>query len=435
MLALARFSFAPIVLLYQSIVLAMSQIWANKIRGVLTTLGILIGVAAVSAVIALIDGMKDRVLGEFEAFGTDKVFVNPQWRKIDRQHNAWRSVVFKNSDFDQLLDRCPSLKEFTRDAGYGNIPVTYHAQTEEERISFHSIDPDWHSIFRRGVTAGRPLTEFDSQQSRRVCVINSRLRDKLNLTRDPTGEVIDVYYFGRLTVVGMLEQPVTMEGSDSETCEVAVPFTFSTHAYAWPTWYSVIATAKSRELVSEAKAEVEFYLRSKRHLKPGEEPNFRVGTAERAIDEINEMTKIVTTIAVGIVGISLLVGGVGIMNIMLVSVSERTREIGLRKAVGARPSAILLQFLIEAVVLCLLGGALGLGSGQAITSAISWFLPVDPTTWDSSKGPQAAHLNFLLPPLAILLAFGFSAGVGLIFGMFPAIKAARLDPIEALRHE
>ena len=146
----------------------------------------------------------------------------------------------------------------------------------------------------------------------------------------------------------------------------------------------------------------------------------------------------------GIVAVSLLVGGVGIMNIMLVSVSERTREIGLRKAVGARPSAILTQFLVEAVVLCLLGGALGLIVGQGLTSGVAHFLPNDPTQalrWDPMRDParqqkmKTGGLNFIVPPSAIVLAFSFSAGVGVLFGMFPAIKAAMLDPIEALRHE
>ena len=147
-------------------------------------------------------------------------------------------------------------------------------------------------------------------------------------------------------------------------------------------------------------------------------------TAERVVEQFNNVASMVTLIATGIVGISLLVGGVGIMNIMLVSVSERTREIGLRKAVGARPAAILLQFLVEAVVLCLIGGALGLVLGQAMTSGVTSFLP-----------PEIKLQRLIVPPFAIALAFAFSAGVGVIFGFFPAMKAASLDPIEALRHE
>jgi putative ABC transport system permease protein len=444
--ALLRSPLLLAVLIYQSFTLALSQIWANKVRAVLTTLGILIGVAAVSAVIALIDGMKHKVLAEFEAYGTNKLFIHPQWRKTDVGRGAWRKVVFKNTDFDELLERCPSIESFTRDAGYGAIPVSFGAQVaeDESKLEFHGIDPAWHRIERRGPAAGRGLTSIDSQQIRRVCVINDRLRDQLHLDRDPTGQIIDVVYFGRLMIVGMIEQPVAMMGNNSETGEIYVPFIFSTTRYTWPTWYSVTAVTKSREAVDEAKAEVEFYLRQKRRLKVGEEPNFRVDTAARAVDEINQLAGVLTTIAGGIVAISLLVGGIGIMNIMLVSVSERTREIGLRKAVGARPSVILTQFLVEAVVLCMLGGLLGLIAGQALTSGVASFLPADPNQWmefdpfdeDVSSSPmKTGGLGFALPKSAIILSFTFSAGVGVIFGMFPAIKAAMLDPIEALRHE
>jgi putative ABC transport system permease protein len=172
----------------------------------------------------------------------------------------------------------------------------------------------------------------------------------------------------------------------------------------------------------EARAELTFFLRKRRHLPLGAPDNFRVELMEKFIEQFNAIAGMVTMVAGGIVGISLLVGGVGIMNIMLVSVSERTREIGLRKAVGARPSAILMQFLVEAVILCLIGGLVGLLFGQAMTSLMA-ALP-------GSKLDKAS-----IPGWAIAVAFGFSAAVGLIFGMFPAIKAARLDPIDALRHE
>jgi putative ABC transport system permease protein len=444
MSAVLRLPLTLPLLLYQSIVLALSQIWANKVRAVLTTLGILIGVAAISAVIALFSGMKDRVLAVFVAYGTNKIFIHPQWRKTDRGRWAWTKVCFKNSDFDEFLARCPSIASYTRDAAYGGLPVSYRAQSAEDRTDFHGIDPTWHAIERRGPSVGRGLNTLDSQYVRRVCLINEHLRDELRLDRDPTGAVIDVVYFGRMLVVGMVEQPVAMMGSNAEMGEIFVPFTFSTTRYFFPTWYGVTATAKSRDAVDEAKAEVEFYMRHTRHLRPGEEDNFRVETAARAVEEIDKLATTLTTVAGGIVAISLLVGGVGIMNIMLVSVSERTREIGLRKAVGARPGAICLQFLVEAVVLCLLGGALGLIVGQALTSGVAAFLPSDPNQWmnfDPMRNQAAPKvtkwggLGIVLPASAIILAFTFSAGVGVVFGMFPAIKAAMLDPIEALRHE
>ncbi len=161
---------------------------------------------------------------------------------------------------------------------------------------------------------------------------------------------------------------------------------------------------------------------SRRGIGPGEPDTFAVNRVEALLDQVRRIGAIITFTAAGVVGISLLVGGIGIMNIMLVSVSERTREIGLRKAVGARPIVILVQFLVEAVVLCLVGGLIGLSLGQAMT-VIARSIPDSPLS-------QAS-----IPPWAVVLAFGFSAAVGLTFGMFPAIKASRLDPIDALRHE
>jgi putative ABC transport system permease protein len=204
-----------------------------------------------------------------------------------------------------------------------------------------------------------------------------------------------------------------------EYYEVIIPFKM-TFKFGDP-WIRALAEAKSTEILEEAVAEVKFFLRRMRNIKPGQPDTFRAESLKTAIKTFNEIALVVTLVAGGIVGISLLVGGVGIMNIMLVSISERTREIGLRKAVGARKSAILTQFLVEAVILCFIGGLVGIGVGKLLTMVISSINPVLEETY--------------IPAWAIVLSFGFSGTVGICFGMFPAIKAARLDPIEALRHE
>ncbi|HEV2295448.1 MAG TPA: ABC transporter permease [Tepidisphaeraceae bacterium] len=416
---LLRLPFALLLLFYQSVVLALSQIWANKVRGILTTLGILIGVAAVSAVITLITGMKQRVLSEFEALGTNKVFISPQRPQIGQV--SWRQIMFRLSDFDDMLEHCPSIARFTK-VHQEDGPLIFGSNTDDREADIMGVDPEWHEIENRYVTAGRPLSLLDVQQRRPVCLINTVVRDKLQMGRDPTGEYLNVDG-NRMLVVGLLEPPPTQMGNQQERREVIVPFTYSVGRDRWP-WYVVVAASRSPEVSEDAKAEVEFFLRQRRGVKPGQPDTFEVETAQRTVEQFSRVAAMVTMIATGIVGISLLVGGVGIMNIMLVSVSERTREIGLRKAVGARPSAILLQFLVEAVVLCLLGGAIGLAVGQALTTLVARFLPEE---------MQGAPM--ILPASAVALAFTFSAVVGLVFGMFPAIKAARLDPIEALRHE
>ena len=432
-----RLPLALLVLCYQSVALALVEIRTNKLRALLTALGILVGVAAVTSVIALIDGMRARVVAEFESFGANKLFISPHRRESDRRNASWAQFVFREDCFDELLERCPSVASYTRAAGFGALPIAYRGQQAEHRVNFAGVDPAWHAIDRRGPSTGRPLSAADMQRALPVCVINERLRDQLKLDRDPTGQIIDVFFFGRLRVVGLLEEPVSIFGGDVGAVELMVPYTTATSRYRGPLYYEVTATSASRHLVDDARAEIEFYLRQKRRLRPGEEANFQITTSQRILEEIDKTAAFMTTIAGGIVAVSLLVGGVGIMNIMLVSVSERTREIGLRKAVGARPGAILLQFLAEAVVLCLIGGAIGVMLGHALTGTVASLLPDSLLTVIGGEGltRTAGVRDVVVPPHAIALGLGFSASVGLIFGMFPAIKAARLDPIEALRHE
>jgi putative ABC transport system permease protein len=202
--------------------------------------------------------------------------------------------------------------------------------------------------------------------------------------------------------------------------EIFIPF--STMWKLEKGWMYVIAISRSPQVSEDAQAELRFFLRRTRNLKPGDEDNFRIERIEQYLQKFNAIAATITAIAAGVVGISLLVGGVGIMNIMLVSVSERTREIGLRKAVGARPTAIMLQFLVEAIMLCFIGGAIGVLAGYGLTAMVSMI-------------PDAKLGRAFIPAWSVMLSFGFAAIVGIVFGMFPAIKAARLNPIDALRHE
>jgi putative ABC transport system permease protein len=406
------------VLLYQSMLLALGQIWANKLRGVLTTLGIMIGVASVTAVVAVISGMKNKVLTEFEAFGTNKMFVAPD-RPAGKRFAPW--IPFRPEDFDGMLEHCPSVKAFTRMMWIGSN-ISYMSRTENS-VGVMGIEASWHVVEHRDVTVGRPFSLIDNEQGRPVCIINSVLRDKLALNRDPTGQSV-LLGQRRFLVVGMIAPSSGLLGRGADQSEAFIPYKSALRLQQRGPF--VLAASKTPELSDEARAEITFFLRQKRHIKPGDGPNFRIETAAEFVDRFKSVATYITLAATGIVGISLLVGGVGIMNIMLVSVSERTREIGLRKAVGARPSAILLQFLIEAVMLCVLGGLIGLAVGQALTTVVISYIPSE-----AGLGLK----NVYVPGWAIALALGFSISVGLIFGMFPAIKAARLDPIEALRHE
>jgi putative ABC transport system permease protein len=424
LLWLARGPLAVLVLIYQSMALALGQIWANKLRSILTMLGIIIGVASVTAVIAALTGLKKKVLADFETVGTNKIFISPTWPRTGRFKNAsWRQLQFKPAQFDDLLKNCPSVQTISRMTWTG--AKVRHADKSFDSVGIQGIEPSWHTIENRSVKLGRTFSVIDEAQARAVCLIGPATQQKLALPKDCIGENI-LLGERRYTVVGVLEPAQQLgimggggEGRGDSNLEVFIPFTTAWRQNRWS--MHVVAASKTPELNEEARAEIQFYLHRQLRLKPGEPDTFELEAVQKFLDQFNATSVTITLVAVGIVAISLLVGGVGIMNIMLVSVSERTREIGLRKAVGARASAILLQFLVEAVTLCLLGGLIGLLCGQALTAL---FASIPATRLDKAT----------VPSWAVLLSFGFAAGTGLIFGMLPAIKASRLDPIEALRH-
>jgi len=409
-----------LIIAYQSAFLALGQIWANKLRSLLTCVGIIIGVASVTAVIAALSGLKQSVLTEFQTFGTNKIFILPWWEgRGQRRDMRDDKVRFRPEMFDGMLDHCPSVATFTRLCDF-NATIS-KGRKAEQMVEITGIEPTWHQIESREVILGRPFSWIDNTQARPVCIINDKVQDKLSLSRDPVGDWILIGN-RRFTVVGVIKARAesSMFGSGRSSSEVFVPFTT---ARTSPRMGMIcIAASRSPAVTDEAKAELTFFMRRARGLRVGEENTFQVESVEQFVQQFNSVATAITMVAGGIVGISLLVGGVGIMNIMLVSVSERTREIGLRKAVGARPAAILLQFLIEATMLCLMGGLVGLLCGQGMTTAMA--------SLKDAKLDKA-----YIPGWAVALSFGFSAAVGLLFGMFPAIKAARLDPIEALRHE
>ena len=417
---LLRWPLALLRLLALSVVLALRQMWAHKTRALLTTIGIIIGVASVTTVIAVLTGLKSVVLSEFQSFGTNKIYVIPERPEEGPLRRApWHKIRFTPELFEDLKKHCPSVDQLSR--------VAFMSQTVQfgdrklEEVQTVGVEKSWHKIENRGIEVGRPFTTMESRDGRAVCLVTPGTRDKLRLKRDASGQSI-LIGMRLYRIVGVVEpEPqFSLGGQDKTVQQVIIPFN-TAWKMAEP-WMLGIATCKSPELADEARAEISFFLRRARGQKPGEPNTFRIEVMEKYLEEFKKIALVITIVAAGIVGISLLVGGVGIMNIMLVSVSERTREIGLRKAVGARPSTIMLQFLVEAVTLCLFGGLLGLAVAQGLTSLVASI--------------PSAHLEEAYIPLwAVAVSFGFSAAVGTFFGMFPAIKAARLDPIEALRHE
>ena len=406
---------------WQAIKLALSQIRANLGRSLLTALGIIVGVASVTAVIAALGGLKDRVLGEFETFGANRLLIFPD-RPNDAPRNLypWKDVRLKVEEVDAIAMHCPSVRVVTPITSLGTS--AQYGERILEGISVTGIRPAWHETENRSVLMGRPFNSIDEEGARQVCLVNEDAIRELRLPADPIDEHI-IIGSRRYLVVGLVETiQSTMFGMNTSSAEIFIPFAMAARLQDDDFFFRVTAMIESPELSAEAESEVRFVLRKMRGLEGDDPDTFEVAAIDQFIDQFKALAAGITAIAGGIVGVSLLVGGIGIMNIMLVSVSERTREIGLRKAVGATPAAVLLQFLLEAVVLCLVGGAVGVLIGELLAFGLTLI-------------PDAGLEEARVPLWAIVMSFSFSAAVGLVFGMFPAIKASRLDPIDALRHE
>jgi putative ABC transport system permease protein len=409
-------------LLFQTVALALVQLTANKFRALLTTLGIIIGVSAVIATGTATNGLKGYVMEVFDSFGPRKVWMDGSVPRKMRGRVPWNKYDLTLKEVQYLKDNAQTIDAITP-MHFVNGQVR-NGDVFRDAVQVTGIWPDWHEIEKRSVTSGRPFIQVDVDEMRNVCLINDKGIEELELDSDPVGDFV-IINNRRFLIVGVVEtkQVAAMfPGGGEAKTEVYIPI--STALAIQPRLGVAFALAQLKDVSmgAECKAEFTAILRRQRELSGEDENNFQVETVQSVIDKVEATSAMITGIALGLVAVSLLVGGVGIMNIMLVSVSERTREIGLRKAVGARPSVILLQFLVEATVLCLIGGVVGvLLAGGAVAGAKVVF-------------PKMGE--YLSVPLwTIIVSVAFSAAVGIVFGMFPAIKASRLDPIVALRHE
>ncbi len=397
---------------------ALISILAHGLRSFLTTLGIVIGVASVIAVVSLTQGMSAFIGESFSSLGSNSLTIQSYTPVSEAMRGARARLTPEDLE---LIER--------RGEGIASItPILYASRASqirfEARTTFSQIMGTtyaYRDVAQSYVQAGRFIAESDNLTRRRVTVIGEKVRAELGLPQNPVNEYVELggEWF---KVIGLLEAKGDILGFDQDDI-VLVPYsTMRSLAGNLSQPDIQIQLSLSEEAnVEDVARYLTALLRNAHDLEPDEEDDFVIRTPEQLMDTFDTVINMVTLVIGGIVSISLLVGGIGIMNIMLVSVTERTREIGICKAIGAKRHHILAQFLIEAVLLSLLGGLIGLslgfGLGSAIASSIDSFPPASIPMW------------------AVILALGFSGFVGVLFGILPAAKAANLDPIDALRYE
>ena len=394
----------------------LKAILRNKLRSALTMLGIIIGVACVIAMVAVAGGASRSIQASISTLGTNYLMVLPGAVTQSGARIFGGQSTLTAEDVAAIKTDCPAI-------AYVSAGVRTSAQVVAGELNWstavYGVDVDWPFIRAWNVADGAFFSETDVKGSTKVCLLGNTVAESLFPSGGAVGSMVRLKNVP-FRVVGVLEtKGGSMTGQDQDDQVVAPYSTVMKRLMGTPRINTIYATAVGPDQVQEARQQVESLLRQRQRLQPGQDSNFMIRTQEEIAATAAENTRTLSLLLGSVAAISLLVGGIGIMNIMLVSVTERTREIGVRMAIGAKARHVLGQFLLEAVVLSVVGGAIGVLLGVAASTVISktagW--PVQIGT-----GPVA-------------LAFGFAAIVGVFFGYYPALKASRLDPIEALRYE
>ncbi len=396
---------------------AFSAIRANKMRSMLTMLGIVIGIAAVITMVALGEGAQRSVSERLQQLGTNVLSVNPgqqMFGGVDRGAGAPLLV----QDAEALLRDPRYIKDVSPEMDR-RLQVTYG--NGNANTSIRGIWPNGFEINNIEVQYGRLFTEGENRGRRRVAVLGARVGEQLNVeTTSLIGKAITIRGIA-FDVIGVLkEKGQGMGFGGSVDDRIYIPLaTAQFRVLGQERVNEIQVQALSPDVMNNAMAEIDRVIRREHRIRPGDASDFNIRNQATLLDTFQETTQTFSFLLAGIAIVSLVVGGIGIMNIMLVSVTERTREIGVRKALGARRRDIMLQFLIEALVLCVAGGVLGLGLGIVVAHLMA----------------SMAQWNTIVAPQSAILAIGFSAFIGVFFGLWPARRAARLDPIVSLRYE
>jgi putative ABC transport system permease protein len=409
-----------------SIGTALGNLRVNKLRSALTMLGVIIGVSAVIVMVSLVEGARAKILQEFERLGSQLIIVVYDPSDKERRQQAAQIEGLTMDDVEAIREQCDQVSGISAELP---APGEYTARyrDRETQAAADGVQPDFQRLRDRAIANGRFITDDDIADWRKVCVIGSTVQKELFGSADPIGKEITVEGIS-VTVVGAMTEKGKGGMGDNPDKVLLVPITSLQKRFIGREVVGVIwATTRDSEHIDTAMDQIWECLMRRHDNAPG----FRIDSQQNILATIGRVLTIFGLVLGGVAGLALLVGGIGIMNIMLVSVTERTKEIGLRKAVGARRRDILTQFLIESATLSAAGGLIGIGLGAAVAYAAG--AVSKQVMKNGMMGEPGIPIH--LPVWAVLGAFAFSAFVGVFFGMWPAIRASRLDPIEALRYE
>ncbi|VEF46550.1 ABC transporter ATP-binding protein [Bacillus freudenreichii] len=400
--------------IWESFKVALSSIWNHKIRSILTMLGIIIGVAAVIVIVAIGQGAKKQMTDEL--FSTDKNVVELYFEPIQTEDEIdmfWQEPELASEDLEFLGSVQGVKSVLATNQGWGSLMIN-DKQGEMDTIT--GVDGEYFTARNIQTVEGRPLNDRDNDGLNRVVMIDTVARDKyFKASDDAVGEIIDLNG-NPYKIVGVYESPIPEQFRWSENGEMVIPRSVVSMMFGNREIEQLAIIADDPERISEIGMGAAAALTEHKKLEDGQYSIHDFSEYEKEVETvITMMTLFIGSIA----AISLLVGGIGVMNIMLVSVTERTREIGLRKALGATRGKILLQFLIESITLTSLGGLIGIGLAAVGALLVTMLSPI----------------TAVISPVVVLIGVGFSAFIGIVFGILPANKASKLSPIDALRYE
>ena len=398
---------------------AFRALGRNKLRSLLTALGIIIGVACVVATIGIGEGARTQSENQLRSLGTNFLMIFPGTTTSSGAKSGFGSnSKLSESDVDAIREEVSAVV-------YVSATIRTVAQViygnQNWSTSIQGGEVDWPLIRSWNVAQGQFFTDADNRAASKVCVLGQTLVTNLFGDEDPVGKMIRIKNIP-FRVVGVLEaKGGSMMGQDQDDTVIAPYQTVRKKLMGTTAVGGILASAASNDMVTRAQEEISALLRQRHKINKGagQDDDFMIRSQTEMLQQAEEQSKTMSMLLWSIAGVSLLVGGIGIMNIMLVSVTERTREIGVRMAIGAKGGDIRAQFLVEAVVLSITGGVLGIALGVGIQRAVAFY----------------AHWPVLVSTDSVSLAFLFSALIGVTFGFYPALKASRLDPIEALRYE